>query len=67
MAFGNHYRQMAVLSSMGMVGDAFDNLMAESFFTSLECELIDHKTFKTRSPPGGIYLDRRLVQPQATS
>lgn len=34
---------------MGMVGDAFDNAMAESFFASLECELIDRKIFKTRT------------------
>jgi len=34
---------------METVGDAFNNAMAESFFASLECELIDRKTFKTRS------------------
>lgn len=34
---------------MVMVGDAFDNAMAESFFTNLERELIDRKTFKTRT------------------
>jgi putative transposase len=34
---------------MGTVGDAFDNAMAESFFAGLECELIDRKTFKTRT------------------
>jgi hypothetical protein len=51
---------------MGTVGDAFDNAMAESFFASLECELIDRKTFKTRTEaPESVHLDRRLVQPQA--
>lgn len=40
---------MGVRPSMGTVGDAFDNAMAESFFASLECELIDRKTFKTRT------------------
>ena len=49
LAFGNRCRQMAVRPSMGTVGDAFDNAMAESFFASLECELIDRKTFKTRT------------------
>lgn len=34
---------------MGTVGDAYDNAMAESFFASLECELINRKTFKTRT------------------
>ena len=40
---------MGVRPSMGTVGDAFDNAMAESFFASLECELIDRKNFKTRT------------------
>lgn len=30
------------------VGDAYDNAMAESFFATLECELIDRSTFRTR-------------------
>jgi putative transposase len=34
---------------MGGVGDAYDNAMAESFFASLECELIDRKSFETKS------------------
>jgi putative transposase len=49
LAFGNRCRQMGVRPSMGTVGDAFDNAMAESFFASLECELIERKTFKTRT------------------
>ena len=49
LAFGNRCRQTGVRPSMGTVGDAFDNAMAESFFASLECELIDRKTFKTRT------------------
>jgi putative transposase len=34
---------------MGTVGDAYDNAMAESFFASLECELLNRRTFKTKS------------------
>ena len=34
---------------MGSVGDAYDNAMAESFFASLECELIDRRSFQTKS------------------
>ncbi len=34
---------MGVRPSMGSVGDAYDNAMAESFFASLECELIDKR------------------------
>ena len=31
---------------MGSVGDAYDNAMCESFFATLECELIDRSTFR---------------------
>ena len=34
--------------SMGSVGDCFDNAMCESFFATLECELIDRQSFRTR-------------------
>lgn len=34
---------------MGSIGDAYDNAMAESFFASLECELIDRRSFKTKT------------------
>ena len=35
--------------SMGSVGDAYDNAMAESFFASLECELIDRRSWQTKT------------------
>jgi putative transposase len=31
---------------MGSVGDCFDNAMCESFFATLECELIDQRSFQ---------------------
>ena len=34
--------------SMGSVGDCFDNAMCESFFATLECELLDRRKFKTQ-------------------
>jgi putative transposase len=34
---------------MGSVGDAYDNAMAESFFASLETELIDRSSWRTRA------------------
>ena len=34
---------------MGSVGDCFDNAMAESFFATLECELLDRRSFKNRT------------------
>ena len=39
---------MGVQISMGSVGDCYDNAMAESFFATLECELIDRTVFRTR-------------------
>lgn len=47
--FGSRCRTMGVRPSMGTVGDAYDNAMAESFFASLECELLDRTTFKTKT------------------
>ena len=35
--------------SMGTVGDAYDNATAESVFASLECELIERRSFKTKT------------------
>lgn len=48
VAFGKRCEQMGVKPSMGTVGDAYDNAMAESFFATLECELIDRRTWKTK-------------------
>ena len=49
IAFGKRCREAAVRPSMGSVGDAYDNAMAESFFATLECELLDRRTFKTQA------------------
>ena len=34
---------------MGSVGDCYDNGLCESFFASLECELLDRRSFQTHS------------------
>jgi putative transposase len=47
VAFGRR-QEMGVMPSMGTVGDAYDNAMAESFFASLECELLDRRVFKSK-------------------
>jgi putative transposase len=49
IAFGNRCREMGVRPSMGTVGDAYDNAMAESFFATLECELINRRSWKTQT------------------
>jgi len=48
IAFGKRCREAGVTPSMGSVGDCFDNAMCESFFATLECELIDRQSFRTR-------------------
>lgn len=45
-AFGLRCRKAGVRPSMGSVGDCFDNAMCESFFATLECELLDRRRFK---------------------
>ena len=47
LAFGQRCRAAGVVQSMGSVGDAYDNAMAESFFATLECELLDRRRFRT--------------------
>jgi putative transposase len=49
VAFGSRCREMGVRPSMGTVGDAYDNAMAESFFASLECELIARRKWTSKS------------------
>jgi putative transposase len=49
LAFGKRCEQAGVQPSMGSVGDAYDNAMAESFFATLECELLDRTTLRTQA------------------
>ena len=49
IAFGKRCREVGVRPSRGTVGDAYDNAMCESFFASLECELLDRRRFKTQT------------------
>ena len=48
LAFGLRCKEAGIRLSMGSVGDCYDNALCESFFASLECELIDRATFKNR-------------------
>ena len=49
LAFGNRCKEAGVRPSTGSVGDAYDNAMCESFFATLECELIDRNRFRSMS------------------
>ena len=47
LAFGARCREAGIQLSMGSIGDAYDNALCESFFGSLEAELIDRCTWRT--------------------
>ena len=47
IAFGQRCREAGVRPSMGSVGDCFDNALCESFFATLECELLERHRFNT--------------------
>jgi len=49
IAFGLRCREVGVQPSMGSVGDCYDNAMAESFFATLECELLDRRPLHTQA------------------
>jgi putative transposase len=57
IGFGKRCEQMGVRPSMGSVGDCFDNAMAESFFASLECELLDRHHFRTQAEAKAAVFD----------
>ncbi len=49
VGFGQRCEDAGVRPSMGSVGDCYDNALCESFFATLECELIEQETFADRS------------------
>jgi putative transposase len=49
IAFGKRCRESGVRPSMGSVGDAYDNALCESFFATLECELLARCRFATQA------------------
>ena len=49
LAFGARCRKAGIRPSMGSVGDCYDNALCESFFATLECELLDRHHFRTHS------------------
>ena len=46
--FGARCRRAGIIPSMGRRGNAYDNAVAESFFATLETELLDRTSFRTR-------------------
>jgi len=48
LTFGKRCQEAGVRPSMGSVGDAYDNAMCESFFATLECELLERRRFASQ-------------------
>jgi putative transposase len=49
IAFGSRCREAGVRPSTGSTGDCFDNAMCESFFATLECELLARYKFHSQA------------------
>jgi putative transposase len=49
IAFGRRLRESGIAASMGSIGDCYDNAMAESFFATLETELIDRSDWASQA------------------
>ncbi len=47
-AFGNKIRSAGLMPSFGSVGDGLDNAMMESFWSSMQIELLNRRRWKTR-------------------
>ena len=49
IAFGTRCQEAGVVPSLGSHGDCYDNAITESFFATLECELLDRQRFETQA------------------
>ena len=49
IAFGTRCKETGVRPSTGSVGDAYDNALCESFFATLECELLERRSFRSHA------------------
>ena len=47
--FGTRMREAGLMGSMGKVACAYDNSLMESFFGSMQIELLDRRTWTTRA------------------
>jgi len=61
LAFGQRLEQARILGSMGAVGDVLDNAVAESFFATLQVELLDRNLWLTRQQLTTAIFDYTVV------
>jgi len=55
--FGHRLREAGLLGSMGRIGCGLDNAVAESFFGSMQIELLDRQTWITRDQLGSAMFE----------
>jgi transposase InsO family protein len=51
LTFGGRCREAGARASMGLVGDAYDNAMCESFLSTPEFELLSRRRFALQAKP----------------
>ena len=56
-AFGEKIRSAGLLPSFGTVGDGLVNAMMESFWSSMQIELLNRKKWKTRTELANAIFD----------
>ncbi len=49
IAFGQRCQEVGVRPSTGSASDCYDNAMCESFFATLECELLNRRRFRSQA------------------
>ncbi|MBX6772882.1 MAG: transposase [Chloroflexi bacterium] len=57
LAFSRRLEEAGLVGSMGTVGDALDNAVAESFDASLQTECLDRRRWRTRREPKAAIFD----------
>ncbi len=57
LRFGERCREIGIHRSMGSKGDCFDNAVAESFFATLEKDLLRRRSFATRQDASTAVFD----------
>jgi putative transposase len=57
LVFGHRCREAGIAQSMGSRGDAYDNAVKESFFASLEKDLLRRRCFRTRAQARSLVFD----------
>ena len=69
VAFSEHGHALGIRCSMGTIGDCYANAMAESFFATLACELLQRQTFRTHDEARSALFEfiRELLQSAAAA